>query len=90
MTLVDPLFMACLLLGLLLVERTRERPIYQVALVLAALSFIGTLDREVMALVPLTFLMLWAVFTGRFRDLEATKQRLFELDAEIERGDYRA
>jgi hypothetical protein len=41
-------------------------------------------------MVPLVFLMLWAVFTGRFRDLEATKQRLFELDAEIERGDYRA
>lgn len=41
-------------------------------------------------MVPLTFLMLWAVFTGRFRDLEATKRRLFELDAEIERGDYRA
>jgi hypothetical protein len=41
-------------------------------------------------MVPLTFLMLWAVFTGRFRDLEATKRRLFELDDEIERGDYRA
>jgi hypothetical protein len=41
-------------------------------------------------MVPLVFLMLWAVFTGRFRDLEATKQRLFELDAEIERGDSHA
>jgi len=41
-------------------------------------------------LVPITFLMLWAVMTGRFRDLEATKNRLFELDAEIERGDNRA
>ena len=41
-------------------------------------------------MVPLTFLMLWAVFTGRFRDLEATKRRLFEIEAEIERGDYRA
>ena len=41
-------------------------------------------------MVPMTFLMLWAVFTGRFRDLEATKRRLFELDAEIERGDLRA
>ena len=41
-------------------------------------------------MVPMTFLMLWAVFTGRFRDLEATKRRLFELDAEIERGDYHA
>ena len=41
-------------------------------------------------IVPMTFLMLWAVFTGRFRDLEATKRRLFELDAEIERGGNRA
>ena len=37
-------------------------------------------------MVPLVFLMLWAVLTGRFRDLEATKRRLFELDEEIERG----
>lgn len=36
-------------------------------------------------MVPMVFLMLWAVVTGRFRDLEATKRRLFELDAEIER-----
>jgi hypothetical protein len=41
-------------------------------------------------LVPMTFLMLWAVFTGRFRDLEASKRRLFELDDEIERGDFHA
>jgi hypothetical protein len=41
-------------------------------------------------MLPMTFLMLWAVMTGRFRDLEATKQRLFELDAEIERGGNRA
>lgn len=38
-------------------------------------------------MVPMVFLMLWAVMTGRFRDLEATKRRLFELDDEIERGD---
>ncbi len=37
-------------------------------------------------MVPLLFVMLWAVMTGRFRDLEATKRRLFELDEEIERG----
>ena len=41
-------------------------------------------------MMPVTFLMLWAVMTGRFRDLEATKRRLFELDAEIERGGNRA
>jgi hypothetical protein len=39
-------------------------------------------------MVPMVFLMLWAVLTGKFRDLEATKQRLFELDAEIERGGF--
>ena len=45
-------------------------------------------------MVPLVFLMLWAVMTGRFRDLEATKRRLFELDeeieAEIKRGEIHA
>ena len=41
-------------------------------------------------MMPVTFLMLWAVMTGRFRDLEQTKRRLFELDAEIERGGNRA
>jgi ABC-type uncharacterized transport system permease subunit len=39
-------------------------------------------------MVPMVFVMLWAVLTGKFRDLEATKQRLFELDAEIERGGF--
>jgi len=34
--------------------------------------------------------MLWAVMTGRFRDLEATKRRLFEIDDEIARGDFHA
>jgi uncharacterized membrane protein len=37
-------------------------------------------------MVPMLFLMGWAVVTGRFRDLEATKRRLFELDDEIEHG----
>lgn len=34
---------------------------------------------------PLLFLMLWAVLTGRFRDVEAPKYRMLELDEEIER-----
>jgi hypothetical protein len=37
-------------------------------------------------MVPLMFLTLWAVLTGRFRDIERPKLRLFELDAEIEAG----
>jgi ABC-type uncharacterized transport system permease subunit len=41
-------------------------------------------------MVPMVFLMLWAILTGRFRDLEATKRRLFELDEEIERGEIHA
>jgi nitrogen fixation-related uncharacterized protein len=37
-------------------------------------------------MVPILFLSLWAVFTGRFRDIERPKYRLLELDREIERG----
>jgi hypothetical protein len=54
---VDPLFMACLLLSLVWIERTRERPLHAVAPVVAGLAFIGTLDREVMAIVPLVFVL---------------------------------
>ena len=37
-------------------------------------------------LTPIVFVTLWAVFTGRFHDIERPKFRLFELDREIERG----
>jgi hypothetical protein len=37
-------------------------------------------------MLPIVFLTLWAVLTGRFRDIEAPKHRMLELDAEIERG----
>jgi len=37
-------------------------------------------------MLPLLFLMLWAVMTGQFRNLERQKHRLFELDSDIERG----
>jgi hypothetical protein len=37
-------------------------------------------------MVPIVFFTLWAVLTGKFRDIEAPKYRMFELDAEIERG----
>jgi len=36
--------------------------------------------------VPIVFFTLWAVLSGKFRDIEAPKYRMFELDAEIERG----
>ena len=39
-----------------------------------------------LGMAPLLFLMLWAVTTGRFRDVEAPKFRMLELDREIERG----
>ncbi len=39
-----------------------------------------------LGMAPLMFLTLWAVLTGRFRDIEGPKYRLFELDEEIERG----
>ena len=37
-------------------------------------------------LLPIIFLTLWAVMTGRFRDIERPKFRMLELDREIERG----
>ena len=36
--------------------------------------------------VPIVFLTLWAVFTGKFRDIERPKFRMLEIDREIERG----
>jgi hypothetical protein len=39
-----------------------------------------------MGMLPLLLLTLWAAFSGRFRDIERPKYRMFELDAEIERG----
>jgi hypothetical protein len=39
-----------------------------------------------LGMAPLLFLMLWAVTTGRFRDVEAPKLRMLELDRMIERG----
>jgi nitrogen fixation-related uncharacterized protein len=38
-----------------------------------------------LGMVPILFLTLWAVLTGRFRDIERPKYRLLELDREIER-----
>lgn len=37
-------------------------------------------------MLPLVFLTLWAVVTGKFGDVERPKLRLLELDREIERG----
>ena len=37
-------------------------------------------------MLPMVFLNLWAVFTGKFRDIERPKYRIFELEREIERG----
>ncbi|MGH7895732.1 MAG: hypothetical protein ACREQL_13755 [Candidatus Binatia bacterium] len=39
-----------------------------------------------MGMLPLLLLLLWAVTTGRFHDVEAPKLRMLELDREIERG----
>ncbi len=36
-------------------------------------------------MLPILLLTLWALFTGRFRDIERPKFRVLELDAEIER-----
>ena len=37
-------------------------------------------------MVPLLMFTLWGVFSGRFRDVERPKYRMFELHDEIERG----
>jgi hypothetical protein len=37
-------------------------------------------------MLPLVFVTLWAVLTGKFRDIERPKFRLLEIDREIERG----
>ncbi len=37
-------------------------------------------------MLPIVFLTLWAVLSGRFRDIERPKYRMLELDREIERG----
>jgi uncharacterized membrane protein YhaH (DUF805 family) len=35
-------------------------------------------------MLPIVFVTLWAVLTGRFRDIERPKLRMLELDREIE------
>jgi nitrogen fixation-related uncharacterized protein len=35
-------------------------------------------------MIPLLFLTLWAILTGRFRDIERPKYRMLELDREID------
>lgn len=37
-------------------------------------------------MLPIVFVTLWAIFSGKFADIERPKLRLFELDQEIERG----
>jgi uncharacterized membrane protein YhaH (DUF805 family) len=39
-----------------------------------------------LGMLPLLFLTLWAVLSGRLRDVERPKFRMLELDALIERG----
>ena len=38
-------------------------------------------------MLPIVFVTLWAVLTGRFRDIERPKFRLLELNDEIERAE---
>jgi hypothetical protein len=40
-------------------------------------------------MLPLLCLTLWAVFTGRLRDIEAPARRMLELDREIDREEAR-
>jgi hypothetical protein len=40
-------------------------------------------------MLPIVFFTLWAVLTGRFRDIEAPKYRALEIHEELERGTAR-
>lgn len=37
-------------------------------------------------MLPIVFVTLWAILTGKFSDIERPKLRMLELDREIERG----
>jgi nitrogen fixation-related uncharacterized protein len=41
-------------------------------------------------MLPIVFFTLWAVVSGRFRDIERPKYRVLELDEELERTGKRA
>ena len=41
---------------------------------------------RVVGMLPLLLLTVWAALSGHFRDVERPKFRMFEIDAEIERG----
>ncbi|HEY8514073.1 MAG TPA: hypothetical protein VIS07_01000 [Candidatus Binatia bacterium] len=45
-----------------------------------------TVVTYLLGMLPILFMTLWAVFSGRFRDIEAPKYRMLELDEQIERG----
>ncbi len=45
-----------------------------------------TVVTYLLGMMPILFLTLWAVFSGRFRDIEAPKYRMLELHERIERG----
>ena len=47
---------------------------------------VASVATYLIGMLPLLFLTIWAALTGRFRDIEGPKYRLFELDDEIERG----
>jgi len=46
-----------------------------------------TVVTYLLGMLPILFLTLWAVFSGRFRDIERPKYRMLELDEQIERGE---
>jgi hypothetical protein len=45
-----------------------------------------TVVTYLMGMLPILFMTLWAVFSGRFRDVERPKYRMLELNEQIERG----
>jgi UDP-N-acetylmuramyl pentapeptide phosphotransferase/UDP-N-acetylglucosamine-1-phosphate transferase len=77
---VDPLFLVFLMTGLLLVDASRLRPVWQCALLLSPVVFVGTLSRESMGIVALAFLgcrnPFAAMRIGRWRDAAWTTMPL--------------
>jgi hypothetical protein len=83
---VDPLFIAFMMLGVLLVDATRHGAPERAAPVLTLVSFLGTLCRESMLLVPLAFLCVHNPLSagkGRWRPVRDTVAALAPLAASV-------
>jgi hypothetical protein len=70
---VDPLLFPCLLGGMLLIERFRRQPSIANLAAITIVCFVGTLCRETMAMVPVSFLFVDGAW-GRDRSLGRSRR----------------